>query len=186
VLWTAKRGVQVRYAPSAFVSTVTESLPIRTSHPSGSRPWGYPARGKGTRPWLLRSPRNSSVPCHGQVFRTSSVKPPASDGRFVSIASGWQLVRSGFTNRWVLRVGGSNLLLVPCQRRIGSNPLLHDHFGGIRRWPIKSRGCRPTCTTGSPPQPETYRFIQMPCSRQKGPGRAGCSSRPAPACEPPS
>jgi hypothetical protein len=38
----------------------------------------------------------------------------------------------------------------------------------------------------SPPQPEIYLFMQMPCSRQTVPDRAGCSSRPAPACGPPS
>jgi hypothetical protein len=68
--------------------------------------------GVDTRPLAARSPRNSSVPCHGQVFRTSSTKPPGNDGRCVFIASGWQPVRPGFTNRWVLRSGRSNPLLV--------------------------------------------------------------------------
>ena len=71
------------------------------------------AGGKAPGPWLFLSPRNSSVPCHGQVFRTSSVKPPASDRRFVPIASGWQLVRSGFTNLWLLLVRRSDPFLGP-------------------------------------------------------------------------
>ena len=44
--------------------------------------------GEDARPLALVSPRNSSVPCHGQVRRISSLKPPGSDGRFVSIVAG--------------------------------------------------------------------------------------------------
>jgi hypothetical protein len=46
----AESSIQVRYAPSAFFPTVTEPLPIRTSHPSGSRHWDCPLRGTDSRP----------------------------------------------------------------------------------------------------------------------------------------
>jgi hypothetical protein len=86
----AQRGVYTLCAPSAFVTAVTESLPIRTSHPSGSRHWGFPLRGRHPAPGCLQ-PRKflGSLPWPSVADRSSS-KPPGSDGRCLSIASGWQ------------------------------------------------------------------------------------------------
>ena len=50
VLFAAEHGVQTGRAPSVFAPTVTESLLIRTSHPSGSRRWGFPLRGRHPTP----------------------------------------------------------------------------------------------------------------------------------------
>lgn len=72
----AKRVVGCDCAPSAFSQMVAVSLPIRTSHPSGSRRWGCaPWWGQTPGPWLFAAPEMPQCPamskCCGALQRTA-------------------------------------------------------------------------------------------------------------------
>ena len=154
----AKRWVKIGYAPSVFIPTVTESLPIRTSHPSGSRRWELPLMGEIPGPWLLVSPRKTSVPCHGQVLPFAFVVPPGRDGRCLSVANRRLPLRSasqidgssrvgGPTHCWFHDRGASVEILY-------STMMMRDAAAiNQNRWLLANTG------TSSPPQPITYPFM---------------------------
>ena len=185
---SAKRGVHTLCAPSAFFATVTESLlPIRTSHPSGSRHWGFPReRETDTRPLAARSPGNSSVPCHGQVLRIGfhRSRPGAMDGVCPSRAGGNLAIR---LHRSLAPARGRVQPLAGFMteahryksfalRQFGRDATAANQFWWLSANPMAS----------SPPQPDSYPFMRMPCSRRRPPDRAGCSSRPLRVCGRPS
>ena len=153
---------------------------------SGSRHWGFPTVGIDSRPPAACSPRNSSVPCHGQVLRTASHR--SHPGRWtlfvhrVRVATlAIRLHRSLAAACWQLQplagfMTEAHQYQSFAPRRCRGDAAAANQFCWLLTNPKAS----------SPPQPNAYPFMRMPCSPQRPPDRAECSSRPAPACGPPS
>ena len=170
-------------APS--VLKVAGAEPSRTSHPSGSRHWGCPLWGRFPAPGCSQPQKFlSALPC-----------PSVAD-----------LFSEAARERWAVCVHRERVATgaVRIHNSMGSPRGERQPFAGFMPEAHQSKSSTPqpfgwdaavanqiwwlsaNSMASSPPQPEAYRFMRMPCSRRKGPDHAGCRSRPAPACAPPS
>jgi len=126
VRFAAQGGVQALCAPSAFISTVTESSPIRTSHPSGSRRWGFPWWGRHPAPGCLQPQKFLGSLPWSSASRRCSLAPLGSNGRCLSITGERQPLPCAGTDRWLLPGDRSKSIRTISLHFAGS-----ENYGGV-------------------------------------------------------
>ena len=169
-------------APSAFISTVTES--------HGSAPVTLLDQGTGLASWevdrrpLARwSPRNASVPCHVHVPRDRPSSNGAAHARWTAFVHRERVALGPphLTDRWLLLGRGPTPSWLMTEAH-PSQPALD--VGGWETTPAES-----VLVVVSQPRAGlgvAARLTQRLCLHRRSPDRAGCRNTPGPTCGRPS
>jgi hypothetical protein len=146
---------------------------------------GLPLAGKTPGPWLLGAPEIPQCPgmakwCESPFIEAARERWTVCVHRERVATGAIRVHRSLAPPRWEVQP----LAGFMTEAHQFKSSAARRWWGRMRRQPNQIKWLSANHIASSPPQPKSYWFMRMPCSRQRVPDRAGCSSRPAPACGP--